>query len=422
MGVQRTDLDVRPLGDGELPDWIRAMRTGFLRTPTPTPREVEIRSGAPGRLYGAFDAGRCVATYRSFDQRVTAVGGAPVAANAVSNVTVSPTHRRRGLLTRMIDADLRAARDRGDLVATLIAAEYRIYGRYGFGPAAGATEWEIDVARTGLDPRRPVPEEPGARLDLVDPDGVRALGPALHARVHRGQPGAVDRDARWWQRATGLYATEDEPWKEPFCVVHRSADGTVDGLLVYRTDEKWGEGKRPLNTATVEELSAATPAAERALWRYLCAVDWIATVRTGPRAPDSLVADLFPDARAARVTTAADWLWVRLLDVPGALTARSYEAAGSVVIAVVDEPLGAGGPSGGRFRLDAGPQGSSCPPTTGSAELVLPLGALARLWLGDASVRRLVDLGLVGEERPGAAARADVLFRTGRRPWCPDLF
>ena len=132
-----------------------------------------------------FDAGRCVATFRSFAQELTVVGGATVPSDAVTNVTVSPTHRRRGLLSRMMATDLAAAKDRGDVVATLIAAEYPIYGRYGFGPAAWTTEWEIDVPRAGLDPRwsGPSAADGGGRIDLVDGAEVRKLGPDLHERL-----------------------------------------------------------------------------------------------------------------------------------------------------------------------------------------------------------------------------------------------
>jgi hypothetical protein len=35
---------------------------------------------------------------------------------------------------------------------------------------------------------------------------------------------------------------------------------------------------------------------------------------------------------------------------------------------------------------------------------------------------RLAALGALDEETPGAAARADLLLHTGRRPWCPDIF
>lgn len=132
------------------------------------------------------------------------VGGATVPTDAVTNVTVSPTHRRRGLLSRLMAVDLAEAKERGDVAATLIAAEYPIYGRYGFGPAAWTTRWEIDVHRTGLDPHRRVPAEgDGGRIDLVDGAEARKLGPALHDRLRARQHGAVSRDARWWDVVTG---------------------------------------------------------------------------------------------------------------------------------------------------------------------------------------------------------------------------
>lgn len=140
-------LDARPITESELHDWLRALNTGFLRAPTPSDEEVAGRLPYLdlARTQGVFDEGRCVATFRSFAQELTVVGGATVPTDAVTNVTVSPTHRRRGLLSRMMATDLAAAKERGDVAATLIAAEYPIYGRYGFGPATWTTEWEVDV-------------------------------------------------------------------------------------------------------------------------------------------------------------------------------------------------------------------------------------------------------------------------------------
>lgn len=164
------DIAVRPVTEDEIPAWLNALNTGFLRAPESlSEQELKDRSAHidPPRTLGAFDASRSrtpltpadttqvVATFRSFPQELTVVGGRTVPADAISNVTVSPTHRRRGLLSRMMAHDLTAAKDRGDVVATLIAAEYPIYGRYGFGPATWTTEWTVDVPRTGLDPAGP---------------------------------------------------------------------------------------------------------------------------------------------------------------------------------------------------------------------------------------------------------------------------
>lgn len=99
----------------------------------------------------------------------------------------------------------------------------------------------------------------------------------------------VSRGDRWWQLNTGEDVPVPESWTEPFHAVYRNADGAVDGLLVYRADDKWGDAKQPLNRASVLGLIAETPAAERALWHYVCSIDWITTVRSGHRAPDDLL-------------------------------------------------------------------------------------------------------------------------------------
>ncbi|MCX4584411.1 GNAT family N-acetyltransferase [Streptomyces sp. NBC_01481] len=412
-------VETRVITESEYPDWLRALNTGFLRPPVISDEEVASRRPHTdlARVRGAFDEGRCVATFRSFDQQLTTVGGAALPASAVSNVTVSPTHRRRGLLSRMMAADLAEAKERGDVVSTLIAAEYPIYGRYGFGPAAWMTEWAVDVPRTGLDPRWSGPSD-GGRIDLVDAADVRKLGPELHARLAAVQPGVVSRNERWWQLNTGQVQLPGQPWTEPYYAVHRSASGEIEGLLAYEADDKWGDAKQPLNTATVRELLALTPAAERALWHYVCSVDWIATVKSGFRAPDDLLPLLLPDPRAARILTHADFLWVRILDVVRALEARTYAAAATLVLDVQDSA----GLAGGTFRLDASPEGAVCAPSVESPDLTLDVRELGALYLGDESAVRLSALGLVAEGTPGAAAVTDGLFRTSRRPWCPDVF
>ncbi|MFF2013354.1 GNAT family N-acetyltransferase [Streptomyces sp. NPDC058195] len=417
-------LDVRTITAADFPDWIRAKHAGFLRPVT----DEEVADEARGRLaytdfartQGAFDGGRCVATYRSFAQELTVVGGGVVRADAVSNVTVLATHRRRGLLHRMMSTDLAQAKERGEAVATLIAAEYPIYGRFGFGPAAWTTEWEIDVLRSGLDPHRPVASGPdGGRIDLIDGAAVRKTGPAIHERLRARQHGMTDRDARWWEVNTGENLVGPHSWKDLFYAVHSDADGEPDGLVAYRTDNRWSDAKQPVNAATVTGLIAATPAVERALWHFVCSIDWITTVRSGYRAPDDLLPLFLPDPRAARVVTQADWLWVRVLDVVRALEARTYAVPGTLVLDVHDDA----GLAGGRYRLEASASGAAaCAPTTDDADLALDVRELGTLYLGDESPVRLAALGRIEERVPGAVARAEGMFRAARRAWCPDVF
>lgn len=188
--------------------------------------------------------------------------------------------------------------------------------------------------------------------------------------------------------------------------------------MAYEVDDKWADTMQPLNTASVRSLIASTPAAERALWHYLCSIDWVMQVKSGWRAPDDLLPHLLPNPPAARITMQADFLWVRILDVVRALEARTYEGEGALVLEVVD----ASGMAGGRYLLEASPAGASCTTTTRSADLTLDVRELATLWLGDESVARLVALGRVREEQAGAGRGADALLHTSRRPWCPDMF
>ncbi|MFB7836499.1 GNAT family N-acetyltransferase [Streptomyces sp. NPDC056056] len=412
-------VDVRAVTESEFPDWQRALRTGFLRPPVVSDEEVADRLPHVdlARTLGAFDGDRVVATFRSFRQEVSTVGGGSLTADAITQVTVSPTHRRRGLLRRMMSGDLAAAKERGDAIATLIAAEYPIYGRYGFGPASSCSEWSVDVRRAGLDPRRSGRPEDGGRIDLTDADEIRKIGPEVHRRLAGVRAGVTDRSPRDWEVGTGR-SVQSGPWREPYYAVYRSESGEVDGFVAYTSDDKWDDAKQPLNTATVRDLIAVTPAAERALWHYLCSVDWITTVRSGYRAPDDPLPLLLPDPRAAKLLTYADMLWVRVLDVVRVLEGRTYPVTDGLVLDLRDRD----GFAGGRYRLDASPDGASCVRTDESADLALDIAELGVLAFGDESAVRLGRLGRVEELTAGAAARADLLFRTPLRPFSPDIF
>lgn len=411
-------LELRTSAEGTVDTdaWLRAVHTGFHRAGAPTEEHIAARKEALdlSRLQGFVDGERYVATYRSFDQRLTVPGGVDVDAHAVTGVTVTATHRRRGLLSRMMTADLRAAKEQGAIVSTLIAAEYPIYGRFGYGPAHTAVDFSVNGLRSGLT-GSPVPESAGT-ISLIDGAEVRNVGPELHERHRLLHAGAVNRSAGWWRAHTGELRLAPD-WQEPFYALHRDADGAPQGLVVFRIKDKW-TSSMPDGTAEVASLLALTPEAERSLWHFVLSLDWVTGLTAGLLPPDSLLPDLLPNPRAARVTGSDDFLWLRPLDVPALLQARCYEGEGELVLAVTD-PLGL---ASGRFLLSVSPQGTQCAPTALGADLTLDTSALATLYLGDRPASRLAALGRLTEETPGAAARADRLLHTIRRPWSYDIF
>jgi GNAT superfamily N-acetyltransferase len=146
-------IDVRPIQDDELVPWLDAMSTGFSDRPDLLKVAEEVRPWWDlSRNWAAFEGGRIVGTFRSWAGELTVPGPAVVKATAITGVGVLPTHRRRGILSRMAATEHAAARARGEVVSILYASEYAIYGRFGYGPATTTATWTLDARATGFHP------------------------------------------------------------------------------------------------------------------------------------------------------------------------------------------------------------------------------------------------------------------------------
>jgi predicted acetyltransferase len=355
------------------------------------------------RTWGVRDRGRWVATLGTVPHSLTVPGGVSgtldLQADGVTAVTVAATHRRRGLLRRMITSSLAAAKERGDAVSMLIAAEWPIYGRYGYAPAALTANFD-------LDPRRatPPPADP-ARVRSIDAAELFGLAPAIFDAARRHRPGQVDRRGSWWARRLG-----QEGWKvtesNPNWVVHEGPDGP-DGLLGWHPTRDF-DLTGPLAHIDVDDFVTSSDQAYIGLWTYLCGIDAVDRVTLHERMVDEPIRWLLRDGRGLAQTYAGDFLWIRLLDVPAALAARRYATAGRVVLDVVDDAAGTYG--AGRVLLDTDGVEVSCTRTDEAPDLRLDQRVLASIYLGGHRLRTLASAGLVEEVTPGAIDLVDVMF------------
>src|SRR4051794_22254702 len=406
--------EIRPIDRAELGAWEASMRVGFHQ-PDLKPDEARVRdehfAGEMdwARSFGAFDGGRVVATFRSFPTELTVPGGV-VAADAVTNVTVAPTHRRQGLLSHMMADDLIRAVERGEPVAILVASEWPIYGRYGFGPAVDIVELELDARLA----RFAVPGE--AEVAMATPEELREAAPGIYDAHRRATPGAIERSGAWWDRRLGLAEGFDAPSTRRY-VLARDGAGAPSGLLIYTVEGAW-DAWRPNSTLTVEELIAVDAASAARLWRVAAETDLVVRVVADQRGVDDPLPLWLTDARAVRQRYRTDFLWVRVLDVPAALAARRYGCAGALVLEVED----ALGHAAGRYALEGAADGAQCARTTAAADLAVRVEALGAAYQGGASLAALAAAGWVREERPGALATADAMFGWLARPWCATLF
>ena len=71
---------------------------------------------------------------------MTAPGGAGLEVPGVTWVSVLPTHRRRGVLTALMDRQIEGYEAAGRSCAVLMASEGSIYRRFGYGVATTAVQ------------------------------------------------------------------------------------------------------------------------------------------------------------------------------------------------------------------------------------------------------------------------------------------
>ena len=151
-------------------------------------------------------------------------------------------------------------------------------------------------------------------------------------------------------------------------------------------------------------MLATTPDAYRALWGYLLSIDLVRLLQLEAYPVDEPLEWLIPDGRLARRTWTGDNDWLRLLDVPAALSARRYPSTDRLVLDVIDTD---GGWAQGRVRLDGGPEHAECTPAPhDSPDLTLSQRALASIYLGGCTVRSQQLAGLLDEHTAGAAGPA----------------
>lgn len=420
------DLDtveiVNPVPVEEWPGWLVTMTTTFFGDPHSEEFQRRlanfVRFRDPGRAWGARSRGRMVATLATMPRTITVPGPAgtavPLPADALTNVTVAATHRRRGLLTRMLTASLAAAKDRGDAVSILIAAEWPIYGRFGYAPATQDATYSY------------FPRHVTAKVDPSGTGTVRqvelaeagTLGEDVYRAATRTRTGQVDRPRWWWAGRHGLDGHERiDADKTPTYLV-REGTGGPDGLIAWRPVHDFDLAGN-LAAIEVTELVAANEDAYRDLWAYLSGIDAVGEVTLRDRPVDEPVRWLLPDGRALRRSYSGDHVWVRLLDVAAALSARCYAVPGRLVIEVADDSAGY---ANGRFALDGGPDGAQCTPTSATPDLRLSHRALAASYLGGYRLGELAIAGGVEETTAGAVATADAMFATRLAPWNPTGF
>ena len=404
------DLTVRPITDSEVAVFRRQISRGFGGD---VQEEDDSRFRAVfdlDRTVAAFDGTDLIGTCAAYTFTVTVPGGElPMGGTTI--VTVQATHRRRGVLRAMMRAHLDEVQSRGEPLAGLWASEASIYGRFGFGPAAEGYEMSLaakTIQFTG--------DAPAGRVTLLERGEAESVFPGVYERIRPTRPGMLSRSDDWWRTQVfddPKHRREGRSSKR--FAVYTSAGG-ADGYAIYRQKEKW-EQEFPVGEVFVVEVLAATPEAHDGLWRYLTTIDLFPNVRYWNVPVDDELPWRVTEARRVQ-RRIGDSLWVRLLDIPAALTGRTYRSDGHLVLGIRD-PFLPGNDGNYELTVDAG--AAQCRRTDAEADLRLDVDALGALYLGAHRASTLAFARRVsGSEQ--AIATANQLFAWDPAPWCPEVF
>ena len=360
------------------------------------------------RMHAAFDGGRIVGGAGAFSFRMSVPGGATVPAAGVTVVGVLPTHRRRGVLTSMMKAQLDDARERGDAVAYLWASEATIYGRFGYGLASlmGSMKLARDRAQFAK------PFTPRGTFRIVDEEEAARTFPSLYERMMALRPGLSSRSKEWWETRR----LHDDPARRRGGPKNRALlelDGEPAGYALYSVAQDWEYGYSK-GTVTITEVVAPTPEAAREMWRWLLDFDWTSQFSADLLPLDHELFMLLAEPRRMQFVL-NDGVWVRLLDIEAALSARTYNGDGTIVLELADEFMPE---NAGRWRVSAG----AVERTDDGADLALDVNGLGSVYLGGFRFGELVRASRALELRAGAADDADALFATAVQPWCAEIF
>ncbi len=406
-------MEIRPTTGQDLDVFVNTMHAAFGLHPD------TLDEDGGGVWWSAFEMdrgllavtadGRPVGTAAAYSFELTLPGAILAPAAGITAVGVLPSHRRQGVLTAMMRHQLTELRARGEFLAVLLAAEARIYGRFGYGPATYTGRITVPRHQGAFAaPRAPGPADaPGAgSVEVMRRAECGDLLEQVYDRYRRAQPGALSRPHRWWTLGAGQPPIARTP---RYIAVHRDAGGVPDGYASYSLSD---------GTLTVEETIATDDAVATALIGFLLGHDLVTQVAFKHLPPGHPLRWQLADFRAAQVSSDSDWLWVRLLDVPRALTARGWCTDGELVLDVDDPFLG----ERHRYLLTVRDGTAGCVPTDRDPDLSLDVRDLGAIYLGGTAPGTLVRAGHIRAHRPDAATRADLLFHAGRHPHCLHWF
>jgi predicted acetyltransferase len=365
------------------------------------------------RAWLAWDGKEAVGCAAAYSLDVSVPGGT-VATGGVTWVGVLPTHRRQGAMRQLLAGIHTSMHETGrEPIAALWASQPPIYGRFGYGLATQCLSVVIPRVHGSM---TRAPRDPSLRLRLVEPATDRELTQPVYDALRARRPGIPALDERWHARNVADPQSQREG-ASPLTTVVVESDEGVQGFARYSFKHNWSAGYAD-GVVNVRRLMAVSPAAEAELWRYLIDFDLAGTVDAWNTTADSPIGVWLDQPRHSK-RQLHDALYVKLIDLPAALSARTYADDIDLVLEVNDAHCPW---NEGRWRLAGDGTGATCTRTADPVDLSLGVTELGAVYLGGPTLDAMGAAGWVDETSPGSLRQASRAFAHPTAPWSPFVF
>lgn len=412
-------LTFRYASPGELPEICRLVAHSFPG-PTRTPEWWLEQLGhtaygdGPEILWVGEERGRIVAMCQLHRLREW-VTGAELSTMGLGTVTIAPTHRQRGLASRLVASGMRAARERGDVASALFPFRVTFYGKLGYGLAGEALQYRVPPDALPASDAR-------LRVELADSPAARAEVRELYGDWIRTQNGQVTRTERSWEQ---LLAPPDRA-----LVAYRGDGGAMEGYarVIYRTDLPPGD-----RFLEVDELVWTTVEARRGLYGWLATLgdQWSSILLRA--LPEHRLGDWLREPRMPWGSAPGWGLWLpsatllggpmfRLLQLQSTWASRAVDPEARIALALdVHDPQLEENSGAWRLSLADGRVGVERGSGPADVALSLSIQTLSRLFIGALSPSAALAVGLLTTDRPDLLPRLDRALQTAQ-PWTFDRF
>jgi predicted acetyltransferase len=345
------------------------------------------------------------------------IGGVTVRVMGLGSVAIIPTHRRRGLASRLLIAGFEHTRERGDVASVLYPFRASFYEGLGYGLAGEAHQYQF--------PPQLLPDDKAERrrVRMVSGDADFAAMRSVYDAGARMLTGQLDRSERAWSKVWG----EDDR----AAVVYRGPSGEPEGYAIvrYRADLPLTE-----RFLEVEERIWLTLGAQRGLYAWMSTMgdQWREIVYRAH--PEEGFGDRLSEPRLPLLSNPGWGLWFpsatllrgpmfRLLDVAEAMRQRTLasDVQLRLLLGVDDEQIPE---NRGPWLLHLGDGRVEVKPHQGEdadARLEVSIDTLSRIYIGAIAPWQAIAGGWATIDDPDVVPLLDRALELPR-PWMFDRF